>query len=112
MLTHEGEEALATNDVTRTLRRQPLAIAGLLLLALFVGCALFAPLLASADPAALDLNARLASPSHLHWFGTEELGRDIFSRVVYGSRISLLVAISVVSCSLFLGLFVGGLAGD
>ncbi len=111
MLTNEGEDELATNDVTRTMRRQPLAIAGLILLALFVGCALFAPLLASADPAALDLNARLASPSRMHWFGTDELGRDIFSRVVYGSRISLLVAISVVSCSLFLGLILGGLAG-
>jgi len=102
---------LATSDITRTLRHQPLAIAGLLLLVLFVMCALFAPWLAPADPAALDLNARLAPPSHTHWFGTDELGRDILSRVVYGSRISLVVAISVVSCSLFLGLIFGGLAG-
>ncbi|HVJ07895.1 MAG TPA: ABC transporter permease [Acidisarcina sp.] len=102
---------MATSDITRTLRHQPLAIAGLLLLVLFVMCALFAPWLAPADPAALDLNARLAPPSHTHWFGTDELGRDILSRVVYGSRISLVVAISVVSCSLFLGLIFGGLAG-
>jgi peptide/nickel transport system permease protein len=102
---------LATSDISRTLRRQPLAIAGMLLIALFLVCALFAPLLAPADPAALDLNARLASPSAVHWFGTDELGRDIFSRVIYGSRISLMVGVSVVTCSLLLGLVLGGLAG-
>lgn len=102
---------MARNDVTRTLRHQPLAIVGLALLALFLICALFAPLLSPADPAALDLNARLGAPSHAHWFGTDELGRDIFSRVIYGARISLLVAVSVVSCSLLLGLIFGGLAG-
>src|SRR6478735_2394388 len=97
--------------MSRTLRHQPLAIAGLLLIAVFLICAVFAPFLAPADPAALDLNARLASPSTGHWFGTDELGRDIFSRVVYGSRISLMVGISVVTCSLLLGLIFGGLAG-
>ena len=95
----------------RTLRRQPLAIAGLLILALFAALALFAPHIATYPPAAIDLNHRLASPSAAHWFGTDELGRDTFSRVVYGARISLLVAISVVGFSLALGLFFGGLAG-
>jgi peptide/nickel transport system permease protein len=102
---------LAINNIRRTLRHQPLAIAGLLLIALFLICAIFAPLLAPADPASIDLNARLASPSAAHWFGTDELGRDIFSRVIYGSRISLMVGVSVVSCSLLLGLIFGGLAG-
>lgn len=109
-LTAEGKRNLI-DSFKRTLKHQPLAIAGMLLLALFVVFALFAPLLATADPASLDLSYRLAPPSHAHWFGTDELGRDIFSRIVYGSRISLLVAISVVSCSLFLGLVLGGLAG-
>jgi peptide/nickel transport system permease protein len=102
---------LAISDISRTLRHQPLAIAGLLLIALFLVCAIFAPLLAPADPASINLNARLASPSMAHWFGTDELGRDIFSRVIYGSRISLMVGVSVVSCSLLLGLILGGLAG-
>jgi len=83
----------------------------LLLIALFLVCAIFAPLLAPSDPASINLNTRLASPSSAHWFGTDELGRDIFSRVIYGSRISLMVGVSVVSCSLLLGLIFGGLAG-
>ena len=95
----------------RTLRRQPLAFVGLLLVVLFAVLAVFAPLLAPHPPAALDLEHRLASPSAAHLFGTDELGRDTFSRIVYGARISLLVAVSVVTCSLSLGLAIGGLAG-
>ena len=95
----------------RTLRRQPLAFVGLLLVVLFAVLAVFAPLLAPHPPAALDLEHRLASPSAVHLFGTDELGRDTFSRIIYGARISLLVAVSVVTCSLSLGLVIGGLAG-
>jgi peptide/nickel transport system permease protein len=94
-----------------TIRHQPLAVIGVALLTLFTLCAIFAPQLAPADPAALNLDARLLPPSHSHWFGTDELGRDTLSRVLYGARLSLLVAVSVVSCSLFLGLILGGLAG-
>ena len=93
------------------LRRQPLAALGLLLLSVFCILALFAPWIATHPPAALDLDHRLASPSSTHWFGTDELGRDTFSRIVYGARISLIVATSVVACSLSLGLVLGGLAG-
>lgn len=96
---------------SKTLRTQPLAIVGLALLVLFVVMALFAPLLAPYNPAAIDLNHRLLAPGHVHWFGTDELGRDIFSRTLYGARLSLAVACSVVACSLFLGLVLGGLAG-
>ena len=92
-------------------RRQPLALAGILLLAGFVGCAVFAPWLAPADPAGLDLAGRLAGPSAGHWFGTDELGRDILSRTIFGARISMVVAISVVGISLGLGLVAGGIAG-
>ena len=97
--------------VWRSLRRQPLALLGLLLVGLFGVLALFAPFVAPHPPAALDLNHRLAAPSAAHLFGTDELGRDTFSRIVYGARISLLVAVSVVACSLSLGLVLGGLAG-
>lgn len=96
---------------TRMLRRQPLAIIGIALLIIFVAIAIFAPLLAPYNPASIDLQHRLAAPGHAHWFGTDELGRDIFSRTLYGARLSLLVATSVVACSLFLGLVLGGLAG-
>jgi peptide/nickel transport system permease protein len=102
---------LTPNPISRALRNQPLAAIGVALVALFVFAALFAPLVAPHDPAAIDLNHRLAGPERAHWFGTDELGRDILSRVLFGGRLSLLVAVSVVSCSLSLGLILGGLAG-
>jgi len=91
--------------------RQPLAALGILLLAGFVLCAIFAPWLAPQDPARIDLTGRLLAPGHGHWFGTDELGRDILSRTLYGARISLMVAVSVVSLSLSVGLIAGALAG-
>jgi peptide/nickel transport system permease protein len=94
-----------------SLRRQPLAWIGMLLMILFVVMALLAPLLAPYDPAALDLVHRLAGPSRAHWLGTDELGRDILSRVIYGARLSLTVAVSVVGLSFALGLIFGGIAG-
>src|SRR5438874_11546744 len=93
------------------MKRNPLAMAGLVLTALFVLCAIFAPLLSPQDPAQIDLPARLAAPSPGHWFGTDELGRDLLSRVIYGARISMLVGASVVAVSLTLGLIVGCVAG-
>jgi peptide/nickel transport system permease protein len=95
----------------RILRHNPLATAGALLIVVFVLCALFSPLIAHQDPAYLDLPLRLNPPSHAHWFGTDELGRDIFARVVYGARISMLVGISVVAGSLLLGIIFGAIAG-
>jgi peptide/nickel transport system permease protein len=93
------------------LARQPLAVVGVLLLAGFIVCAVFAPWLSPQDPARLDLGARLLAPGHGHWFGTDELGRDILSRTFYGARISLIVAVSVVSLSLGIGLVAGLAAG-
>jgi peptide/nickel transport system permease protein len=93
------------------LRRQPLAAFGLLLLLAFVFTALFGPALTSTSPAALNLDLRLASPTSAHLFGTDELGRDILTRLVYGARVSLIVAVSVVALSLAIGLVAGALAG-
>jgi peptide/nickel transport system permease protein len=95
----------------RTARFNPLATAGVIFIVMFVCFSLFSPWIATQDPAAIDLPARLSPPSVHHWFGTDELGRDIFSRIVYGSRISMLVGLSVVSGSLLIGLIVGSLAG-
>lgn len=94
-----------------TLRRQPLAAVGFALLALFLVLALFAPLLSPYNPSAIDLLHRLAPPDGRHWMGTDELGRDILSRLIWGARLSLTVAVSVVSLSLASGLILGGLAG-
>jgi peptide/nickel transport system permease protein len=96
--------------VTR-IAQQPLAALGLLLMTVFIACALFAPWLAPQDPAQLDLGGRLTLPSHSHWFGTDALGRDILSRTIYGARISLTVAVSVVSLSLAVGLVAGLASG-
>ena len=98
-------------QIAGAVRRQPLAAVGLALLLLFVACAVFAPWLAPQDPAQLDLKGRLMGPSAAHWFGTDELGRDILSRTLFGARISLIVAVSVVGLSLAVGLVAGGLAG-
>lgn len=90
---------------------QPFAVLGVLLLAAFAVAAVFAPAIAPANPATIDLGHRLAAPSAGHWLGTDELGRDILSRILYGARLSLIVAVSVVGCSLFLGIVLGGIAG-
>ena len=92
-------------------RHNPLAATGVALIVVFVTCALFAPWIAPQDPAFINLPARLGGPSHAHWFGTDELGRDIFSRIIYGSRISMLVGSCVVLTSLALGLVIGSIAG-
>jgi peptide/nickel transport system permease protein len=98
-------------SIAGAMRRQPLAALGVTLLVVFVACAIFAPWLAPQDPAQLDLTGRLMGPSWAHWFGTDELGRDILSRTLFGARISLIVAVSVVGLSLAVGLVAGGLAG-
>ena len=103
--------SLTTRSFAITIRRQPLAAIGLILIALFLLCALFAPWLAPHDPAQLDLTGRLLPPSLSHWFGTDELGRDIFSRILFGARISMVVAVSVVGLGLALGLVAGCVAG-
>ncbi|MFZ0479831.1 MAG: ABC transporter permease [Terriglobales bacterium] len=92
-------------------RHNLLAAIGVVLIALFVGCALFAPQIAPYDAARIDLPTRLDPPSAQHVCGTDELGRDILSRLIWGARISMLVGSSVVAGSLFLGLIIGSLAG-
>ena len=107
--------ATATTRAMPRLRRaagyNPLATVGVILVVIFLIFALFAPWIAPQDPAFIDLPARLSPPSHAHWFGADELGRDILSRIIYGARISMLVGSSVVIGSLLLGLIVGSIAG-
>ncbi len=107
----DGWEPSFTITWMQSLRFQPLAIFGIILLTIFVALAIFAPWIAPFDPAAIHLHARLQSPSAAHWFGTDELGRYILSRVIYGTRISLFVATSVVSIALFFGVIFGSIAG-
>ena len=101
----------AAISLPRVARHNPLAAIGVVLVVLFVLCALFAPLLAPQDPAHIDLPNRLDPPSVSQWCGTDELGRDICSRLIYGARISMLVGSCVVLASLSLGLIIGSIAG-
>jgi peptide/nickel transport system permease protein len=98
-------------SLPRVARHNPLAAVGVVLVMVFVLAAIFAPWLAPCDPAHIDLPTRLTSPSSSHWCGTDELGRDICSRLIYGARISMLVGSCVVLASLTLGLIVGSIAG-
>src|ERR671929_2381064 len=88
-----------------------LAVIGFAIVALLVVVALFAPLIATHDVGATDLLHRYDAPSSAHWLGTDATGRDIFSRVVFGARISLRVGVIVVLVSAFVGTIVGALAG-
>jgi peptide/nickel transport system permease protein len=110
-VNHAVERAPAAKALTRLARRNPLAAAGVVLVIVFTLFALFAPWIAPQSPRQIRLETRLEPPSSAHWFGTDELGRDILSRVIYGAQISMMVGAGVVSGSLLLGIIVGSIAG-
>jgi len=89
----------------------PQAVVGLLLVILFFASAIFAPFFATHDPAQMDIPARMSGPTPEHWAGTDQLGRDTYSRVLYGGRVALKIAAIGVSVALFIGLMLGMIAG-
>jgi peptide/nickel transport system permease protein len=89
----------------------PLTKAGVVIVAIVVTVAALGPWLVPYDPAAQTLPLRLEGPSRAHWFGLDELGRDILSRVIFGARVSLFVGLIVVSVSASVGLIMGAVAG-
>jgi peptide/nickel transport system permease protein len=91
--------------------RNRLAVVGLLIIVVLVLTALCAPLIAPYDPVAANLKERLQPISAAHWFGTDELGRDIFSRIVWGSRLTLYVILLVAVIAAPVGIVVGTAAG-
>ncbi len=93
------------------LKGNPLTLLGAVIILVLVLTAIFAPLIATADPIGQDLPNRLKPPSGAHWMGTDELGRDIFSRVVYGTRITLEIVLLVAVIAAPIGLAVGAVAG-
>lgn len=95
----------------RWLRKHPTLIAGVLLLVIIAAISLAAPWLATQDPTSIDPLARMQSPSAAHYFGTDGLGRDVFSRTVWGGRVSMMVGLSVSIAATFLGVILGMLAG-
>lgn len=95
----------------RTLRRHPTMWLGGLLLGAVVLMAIFAPLIATTDPAALNPALRVKAPSGEAFFGTDMMGRDIFSRCVYGARVSLIVGLGVAVLASSIGMVIGLIAG-
>lgn len=95
----------------RLLRRNPSAVAGFIVITAMVLMAFSAPYLAPYDPIRIDLKARLSPPSRDHIFGTDELGRDILSRIMHGARISLRIGVLVILISGGLGALIGGVSG-
>ena len=91
--------------------RRRLVLAGAVILTLVALLAIFAPWLTPYDPMALKILDRLQSPRAAHWFGTDELGRDVFSRVIFGARYSLLIGALVVVISMVCGVLLGLAAG-
>ncbi|HEY4174386.1 MAG TPA: ABC transporter permease [Rhodopila sp.] len=91
--------------------RHPTIVFGGLLVGIMIFIAIFAPYLGTTDPTALAPAKRTREPSAIYWFGTDMLGRDVYSRVMYGSRVSLLVGFSVAFCASVLGTLIGVVAG-
>jgi peptide/nickel transport system permease protein len=97
--------------ITGFIYRHPTIFVGGLLVGLMIFIAVFAPYLGTKDPTALAPARRTREPSALYWFGTDMLGRDVYSRVLYGSRVSLIVGFSVAFCASILGTFIGLVGG-
>ena len=104
-------QVVASRAVVRRLLRRPAATAGVVVVAMFVAMAIFAPWIAPYDPIATSFSTVRKAPSALHWFGTDEIGRDVLSRIVFGARASLLAGVVSVLISLAVGVPVGLLAG-
>lgn len=112
-ISHRYRKRSSFVSILRQLRKNKGAILGLFLIVIITALALLAPVLFDyeRDVIGRDLRVRLQSPSSAHWFGTDDLGRDIFARVVYGARYSLAVGIIAVMFALVVGVTLGAMAG-
>jgi peptide/nickel transport system permease protein len=102
-----GGRTSATQAIARFVRKKPLGAAGGALMLVMLLTAVFADILDTHDPIATEAAGTLARPSNAHWLGTDHLGRDIYSRIVHGARVSLIVGLG----STVLGSFLGGIIG-
>ena len=101
---------LKSSTLSKTLTN-PLALSGFIIIATILLLAFMAPLIAPFDPNAIDVKAILLSPTSQHWMGTDGLGRDVFSRMLFGARISLLVGFVAVGIATAIGIVLGAVAG-
>jgi peptide/nickel transport system permease protein len=109
-MPEESPHGSTLAQLTRALQSPPV-MAALVILGIVVLAAIFAPLLGTTDPIAIDPGRRLSRLSPQHWLGTDAFGRDVYSRVMYGARISLVVGLGVSLASVILGLVIGVVAG-
>ncbi len=110
-LVRQGESRSLYSDAAHRFRKNRIAVAGLIVLVLLILIAIFAPLLALHDPTQLFFNHKLESPNAIFPLGTDNLGRDVYSRMLYGARISLPTGLVAVGIALLLGLPIGIVAG-
>jgi peptide/nickel transport system permease protein len=97
--------------VLRSLLGDPLSMLGLVLVSMFLMMAIFAPLLAPFDPLHIDVKHKFGSPSLVHWAGTDQLGRDTLSRIIYGARTALAISLTTTGIAGFIGLILGLISG-
>jgi peptide/nickel transport system permease protein len=105
------ENSLQFSDIIHFIRRNPTVAIGAMLLLTILSIAILAPFIAPGDPQALNPTKRLRPPSKDFWFGTDMYGRDVFTRTIHGSRVSLLVGSSVAIVSVSVGLLIGLISG-
>ncbi len=100
-------------EIWRRLKKNKAAMVGLIIISILIIVTIFADLIADYDTLAISQNVldRLQHPSSKHWFGTDGYGRDVFARIVHGTRVSLLLGVAAVAISLFFGTIIGALAG-
>lgn len=110
-LARQGKSRSLYSDAARRFRKNRIAVAGLIVLILLILIAIFAPLLALHDPTQFYFNHKLEAPNSYFPLGTDNLGRDVYSRMVYGARISLPTGLIAVGIALLLGLPIGVVAG-
>jgi peptide/nickel transport system permease protein len=101
----------AALDTLARVARDPLGLLGLVLVIVVLVAAILAPLISPYDPTRIDVMNKLQSPSAAHWMGTDQLGRDTFSRIVYGARVAMGIAVFSIGIGAFTGLILGILAG-
>ena len=110
---HAGAEPQVRNRFTLIgkLLSDPMGLIGFILVSVFFFVAIFAELLAPYDPNAINILTKLQGPSSAHWLGTDQLGRDTLSRLIFGARIAFIVAAVSIGCAVLIGVLLGSIAG-